>query len=543
LQHLRAIDSNYVLELEQKVGSAAQLYERARQLLDTFDHTQPATVERKEVQAVASTILNVYESYSMDKTDQMQGLSRTRELMRKCSWDSEAVMYTDGPASACFWFQRRNELLFASSFGIPWSWDFSGWKNGPETWSVPEPGRHGECLWTHKLIYLITNVATFLYGNEETTALEDPTARVAKWESLKYELDEWCSKRPQRLQPLALIESGNSIYDLRSDASSFQSRFPQIYIHDRRGVFTHITCHLGIIMLGRAYPIIQGHNQATEIMLNSARMLCGTIRQIEDRLVLCQHYWFHLLMILPRGVTSLAIRSLALAGEVLKDIREQDEILVLLRHLEQEFGWKTSHIEKQLLSKWGRYQGASSIPSEAMASSISTMSMPATPIHTNHPSIEMQSAKHHLNLAQTMSTNYHIASPHQTMPASPHHQTMAPPHQGIPPYHPHNPYGQAQAQHQLPMIQTASSHDSLLPGMAAPHTPMSSNPQESRPYHPPLMQQLLPNYQISPDRQIPSTSAMAGGHLGHLQSPHAQQMHSMSMNGLPSPENPYGGPY
>jgi hypothetical protein len=285
LQHLKAIDSNYVADLEQKVGTATQLYQRVRHLLDTFDHIQPNAAERREIHAIASTILNVYESYALDKNDRLQGLNRTRELMHRCSWDTEAIMYTEGPSSACFWFQRRNELLFSSSYGIPWGWDFSNWKSGPETWTTPEPGRHGECLWTHKLIFLITNVSNFLYADDETLALEDTSSRLAKWESLKYELDEWYAKRPQRLRPMGLVEPGNSVYDLRSDAQIFQSRFPQTYIRDRRGLFTHIACHLGMIMLGRAYPIAHGHPQAMEIMVNSAKMLCGTIGQIEDRSV------------------------------------------------------------------------------------------------------------------------------------------------------------------------------------------------------------------------------------------------------------------
>ncbi|OAA68299.1 C6 zinc finger protein [Niveomyces insectorum RCEF 264] len=57
---------------------------------------------------------------------------------------------------------------------------------------------------------------------------------------------------------------------------------------------------------------------------------------------------------LYRGVASVAIRSLATAALVLRDPREQDEVVSLLRNINAQTGWRINKIYSELQQAWGR---------------------------------------------------------------------------------------------------------------------------------------------------------------------------------------------
>lgn len=53
------------------------------------------------------------------------------------------------------------------------------------------------------------------------------------------------------------------------------------------------------------------------------------------------------------GVASVAIRSLAHAGEVLTDRREQEEVMRIFEKINKETGWRIGFVYKELKEKWG----------------------------------------------------------------------------------------------------------------------------------------------------------------------------------------------
>lgn len=225
-----------------------------------------------------------------------------------------------------------------------------------------------------------------------------------------------------------------------------------------------------------------------------------------------------------RGLASVAIRSSALAAEFLKDHDEQDEMLEVLRSFEDETGWRIGFLRTELMAKWGRPSELTIRTPSTSASSATmmNMTMPPTPSHTGTSPIDIQAATQHLHIPPTLPSQ--VQTTH----------SMASTHQNMSPYH--SAYGSTQSSHSLPMIQTSSPH-TMPPPMTSPHAPISLSPHEPRPYHQSLMQ-LTSTYQ----NPVGSTGAISASHITTMQAPHQQQMHSLSMPGLPSHDTQYG-PY
>jgi hypothetical protein len=57
--------------------------------------------------------------------------------------------------------------------------------------------------------------------------------------------------------------------------------------------------------------------------------------------------------IINSGVASIAIRSLAHAGEVLTDRRQQEEVFQIFEKINKETGWRIGFVYKELKEKWG----------------------------------------------------------------------------------------------------------------------------------------------------------------------------------------------
>ena len=53
------------------------------------------------------------------------------------------------------------------------------------------------------------------------------------------------------------------------------------------------------------------------------------------------------------GVASVALRSLAIAAEVLTVRREQEEVFQIFEKITKETGWRISFVFKELKEKWG----------------------------------------------------------------------------------------------------------------------------------------------------------------------------------------------
>jgi hypothetical protein len=72
------------------------------------------------------------------------------------------------------------------------------------------------------------------------------------------------------------------------------------------------------------------------MQLNHAHQICGITAHVKDR-----------------GVASVAIRSLAIAGECLVVRREQEEVLEIFEKIRKETGWNVKFLNVELKAKWG----------------------------------------------------------------------------------------------------------------------------------------------------------------------------------------------
>lgn len=121
----------------------------------------------------------------------------------------------------------------------------------------------------------------------------------------------------------------------------------------------------------------------------------------------------------PRGVASVSIRSLAIAGESLVDHRERVEVLDLLKKIWEETGWKIAFITSELKDKWGwtvkvDQQGNSAIFTGGTA-------LPLAPPPRRHPSAGL--------------VNPSLANADFSLPTHPYQPHYVPPAANNFPYH------------------------------------------------------------------------------------------------------------
>jgi len=90
------------------------------------------------------------------------------------------------------------------------------------------------------------------------------------------------------------------------------------------------------------------------MLLQHARQICGIVAHVKDR-----------------GVASVALRSLHVAGECLVIRREQEEVLEIFDKIRKETGWKVDFIFQELRAKWNWQAEDNGQQSNAQLSSLS----------------------------------------------------------------------------------------------------------------------------------------------------------------------------
>jgi hypothetical protein len=237
---------------------------------------QMATVGEQnglQLLAISTLMLDVYELMSPNSTKPMQDLRDSRALIQKCKWDGRS----DGAGGACFWLHRGMELLTCLAIRTPVRWDPDEWNAGG---LIDLDGSHGtEYLWTHRIIYIVSKVANFLYRREKP----DPAQELREWENLMCMLQDWERKKPKTMFPLGCIDA----------SSNTESLFPKIWIPDTAAVLAK-TFHLtGIILLGRFYlkTAPDREKEMKAMCLNHAHVMCGIARHLKDRRVDSQQRW------------------------------------------------------------------------------------------------------------------------------------------------------------------------------------------------------------------------------------------------------------
>jgi hypothetical protein len=94
---------------------------------------------------------------------------------------------------------------------------------------------------------------------------------------------------------------------------------------------------MAMCLLHQIHPFISGSGEEMrQVQLDHAHQVCGIVAHVKDR-----------------GVASVALRSLAIAGECLVVRREQQEVLDLFERIRKETGWRVHFLYKELKTKWG----------------------------------------------------------------------------------------------------------------------------------------------------------------------------------------------
>jgi hypothetical protein len=76
--------------------------------------------------------------------------------------------------------------------------------------------------------------------------------------------------------------------------------------------------------------------EMASLLHDHAHQICGIVAHVKDR-----------------GVASVALRSLALAGETLVQRDEQEEVIRIFEKVRKETGWNVTYVMKELRDKWG----------------------------------------------------------------------------------------------------------------------------------------------------------------------------------------------
>lgn len=92
-------------------------------------------------------------------------------------------------------------------------------------------------------------------------------------------------------------------------------------------------------LLAQINPLKHPHHDDDEtrtVQLHHAHQVCGIVAHTKDQ-----------------GVSSVAIRSVAVVGCVLTDPRQQDEVLVILNRIYSSTGWNLKKVVGELRRAWG----------------------------------------------------------------------------------------------------------------------------------------------------------------------------------------------
>ncbi|KAK4227153.1 putative transcription factor [Podospora fimiseda] len=313
--------------------------------------------------AITAVVLNVYETMMDTPAQRIHHISGARALIRECGWDATST----GIASSCFWLNVGLEVLTCLSQNWKTAWDPDDWGMDLEftTWIV---GSHAgsvvgsettqeaaaaakqadslvatEELWTQRIFYIMAKVVNFRATipkfqepspHDEQVRLQ---TRFAEWNRLKALLDAWNHNCPRSMQSFG--------YSLER---STKSVFPNIWLIKRTSTTARIfyqTCmtlhpQLNPMIVSSSSPSSLAEERESLLLArHHARQVCGMVAHTSDR-----------------GVASVAIRALAVAGAVLDDKREQEEVLSILQRIHNETGWKLTKVQDELKSIWERQE-------------------------------------------------------------------------------------------------------------------------------------------------------------------------------------------
>ncbi|KAK0621648.1 hypothetical protein B0T17DRAFT_618072 [Bombardia bombarda] len=296
--------------------------------------------------ATTAVVLNVYEIMSEKPTQRMNHIAGARALIRECGWNAT----TTGIGAACFWLNIGMEVLSCLAFNWQTAWDpdqwgldlaFTSWTAavGAGQESAPggkdrdmQTGAGEEELWAHRIFYIVAKIANFRANiprfqepspHDEQVRLQ---SRFAEWKRLKAMCDGWDNTCPRPMRPYGYSHSLSS-----------KSLFPNVWLIKRPAVIGRLFYHTAMCLLAQINPLNPRDSEENRAaQLHHAHQVCGIVAHTKDR-----------------GVASIALRSLAIAGCVLTDRQEQTEVLTILDKINKETGWRLGKVLLELKTAWG----------------------------------------------------------------------------------------------------------------------------------------------------------------------------------------------
>ncbi|CAI4213052.1 unnamed protein product [Parascedosporium putredinis] len=273
--------------------------------------------------ATAAVVLNVYEIMSEKPAARMNHIAGARALIRECGWNAKST----GVGAACFWLNIGMEVLSCLAFNWQTAWDPDQWgvdmdfspPDGDDDPSVTDDQIGKEEIWVQRIFYIVGKIANFratIPKFQEASPHDEQVRlgnRLAQWQDLKRLCDNWNNACPKTMHPFGYL------YPSQTES---KSAFPNIWLIKRAAI------------VGRA------SEEMRAIQLHHAHQVCGIVAHVKDR-----------------GVSSVAIRSLAIASSVLSDPREQDEVLEIMKKITKESGWGLGRVMTELKKAWGRDAG------------------------------------------------------------------------------------------------------------------------------------------------------------------------------------------
>lgn len=388
VKHLTLVDGG-----SYKDDKALYYYDTATtQLLRSLQNPERDTEEC----ATTAVVLNVYEIMSERPAARMNHIAGARALIRECKWNAKST----GIGAACFWLNVGMEIL--SCLGSNWelAWDPDHWGIDPSelmNMTADPPGREGktsntsdtchhttgaaaeelpfflssiagvgnEEIWVHRILYIVAKVANF---RASIPQLQEPNPhgeqvrlqeRFHEWQQLKHWCDTWNANCPRSLRPYGYLFAASTksafpnvwyvicyIVILPRQKQQHQMPVEVVFILTpkyrlikRVAIVGRLFYHTAMCLLAQINPLKPPHHDDEESriqQLHHAHQVCGIIAHTKDA-----------------GVSSVAIRSLAIAGAVLRDPREQNEVLAMVNRVYRMTGWNLKGIIGELRRAWG----------------------------------------------------------------------------------------------------------------------------------------------------------------------------------------------
>jgi hypothetical protein len=190
-------------------------------------------------------------------------------------------------------------------------------------------------IWTHRILYAVAKTANFRAAGTDSQLVDSShlnrQTRLVEWSELHSLLEFWNRSAPRTMQPMAFIEASKT---------HLPSTFPEVWLIKRPAVIACLLYHTAFILLAQLHPQVRSqkasHDEMQALAHEHAVLVCGIVAHSQDR-----------------GIASVAVRALSIAGEVLTDPAQQQEILTVLERIAQNTGWAVHRPLEELPKKWG----------------------------------------------------------------------------------------------------------------------------------------------------------------------------------------------